>query len=200
VRTLCRVARFLLLYRGSPPQRIHPSSSSLFAHLHAPFLFVIRRPPRSTLFPYTTLFRSRGVAPREAAALRRGRRDRVVGRGPGEGDHPHRLAGGRVPDYRLTRCSEQSRRKAVTQSHGAPADVARHARRAASDRHGSTLAARFAVGSSGGVRCRSPSSWPVASRGSNTGRSPASLRQSPPRSCSAASSPKSLRRTSPSVS
>src|SRR5207237_10743827 len=86
VRTLCRVARFLLLYRGSPPQRIHPSSSSLFAHLHAPFLFVIRRPPRSTLFPYTTLFRSRGVAPREAAALRRGRRDRVVGRGPGRSE------------------------------------------------------------------------------------------------------------------
>src|SRR2546426_5696702 len=26
---------------------------------------MIRRPPRSTLFPYTTLFRSRGDAPRE---------------------------------------------------------------------------------------------------------------------------------------
>src|SRR3712207_7540312 len=28
----------------------------------------MRRPPRSTLFPYTTLFRSRGVAPEEYAA------------------------------------------------------------------------------------------------------------------------------------
>src|SRR5438552_7368037 len=68
----------------------------------------MRPPPRYTLFPYPTLFRS------------------------------------------------QSRRKAVTQSHGATADAVRHARRAASDRHGSTLAARFALGSSGGVRCRSP--------------------------------------------
>src|SRR2546430_7464634 len=28
---------------------------------------MIRRPPRSTLFPYTTLFRSNGVRPRSAA-------------------------------------------------------------------------------------------------------------------------------------
>src|SRR2546430_8175538 len=34
---------------------------------------MIRRPPRSTLFPYTTLFRSRGVE------------RRVVGRAPGAG-------------------------------------------------------------------------------------------------------------------
>src|SRR3712207_6936975 len=36
---------------------------------------MIRRPPRSTLFPYTTLFRSRGVGPPEdlsQAPLRRG--------------------------------------------------------------------------------------------------------------------------------
>src|SRR5438445_2570562 len=26
------------------------------------FFFMIRRPPRSTLFPYTTLFRSRGIS------------------------------------------------------------------------------------------------------------------------------------------
>src|SRR5256885_10238286 len=31
---------------------------------------MIRRPPRSTLFPYTTLFRSRDRAPRFAAAYR----------------------------------------------------------------------------------------------------------------------------------
>src|SRR5438132_4556177 len=29
------------------------------AHYHFFFLLIIRRPPRSTLFPYTTLFRSR---------------------------------------------------------------------------------------------------------------------------------------------
>src|SRR2546423_10866160 len=28
---------------------------------------MIRRPPRSTLFPYTTLFRSRGAAPRDTS-------------------------------------------------------------------------------------------------------------------------------------
>src|SRR2546429_953458 len=40
---------------------------------------MIRRPPRSTLFPYTTLFRSRRRRPREEglAALTRGRQRRV---------------------------------------------------------------------------------------------------------------------------
>src|SRR3712207_6895205 len=37
---------------------------------------MIRRPPRSTLFPYTTLFRSRGVRRRHHAAV--GGRDRVA--------------------------------------------------------------------------------------------------------------------------
>src|SRR5476649_3008210 len=36
------------------------------------FFFMIRRPPRSTLFPYTTLFRSRARAP--IARMRGGRR------------------------------------------------------------------------------------------------------------------------------
>src|SRR3712207_7845618 len=40
---------------------------------------MIRRPPRSTLFPYTTLFRSRAAAPQgrggEAEARRAGRRN-----------------------------------------------------------------------------------------------------------------------------
>src|SRR2546425_5001354 len=31
----------------------------LFNHIHNFFFLMIRRPPRSTLFPYTTLFRSR---------------------------------------------------------------------------------------------------------------------------------------------
>src|SRR2546422_8548325 len=34
---------------------------------------MIRRPPRSTLFPYTTLFRSPGVFPAQRDAERRGR-------------------------------------------------------------------------------------------------------------------------------
>src|SRR3712207_9005847 len=41
---------------------------------------MIRRPPRSTLFPYTTLFRSRGVVDRvgrDPHALRAGQRQRV---------------------------------------------------------------------------------------------------------------------------
>src|SRR2546425_3699934 len=37
---------------------------------------MIRRPPRSTLFPYTTLFRSRGRARRAAAAAVQRRLDR----------------------------------------------------------------------------------------------------------------------------
>src|SRR3712207_9556630 len=39
---------------------------STFLSVNSTFFFLmIRRPPRSTLFPYTTLFRSRGLAPRE---------------------------------------------------------------------------------------------------------------------------------------
>src|SRR5687768_18302062 len=41
------------------------------------FFLMIRRPPRSTLFPYTTLFRSQGRPPRRrGAAARRLRRRR----------------------------------------------------------------------------------------------------------------------------
>src|SRR3989442_6091937 len=36
------------------------------------FFLMIRRPPRSTLFPYTTLFRSRIVAPKESGGRRIG--------------------------------------------------------------------------------------------------------------------------------
>src|SRR5256712_2260778 len=72
------------------------------------FFLMIRRPPRSTLFPYTTLFRSRpdhagpdprrvqqadgGVLPRDARALERGPaggRDRRHGDHDGLGDRPH---------------------------------------------------------------------------------------------------------------
>src|SRR5438128_6602205 len=46
---------------------------------------MIRRPPRSTLFPYTTLFRSHRRGPRrsrvDVLAVDRGRRSGVLGRG-----------------------------------------------------------------------------------------------------------------------
>src|SRR5258706_8666846 len=43
---------------------------------------MIRRPPRSTLFPYTTLFRSRGARARDFAAIGTGAR-RAPGRTAG---------------------------------------------------------------------------------------------------------------------
>src|SRR3712207_6957035 len=52
---------------------------------------MIRRPPRSTLFPYTTLFRSHGGAARRPVSHARGRRRRAPvprvaeGRGAGAG-------------------------------------------------------------------------------------------------------------------
>src|SRR2546425_5607827 len=65
---------------------------------------MIRRPPRSTLFPYTTLFRS--LRPRRVLR-HEGRRPRREGAGgldpPPEGrrrDHVHRRAGGPRPPAR----------------------------------------------------------------------------------------------------
>src|SRR3712207_6490535 len=52
------------------------------------FFLMIRRPPRSTLFPYTTLFRSPGPAGRGADAARPGR---VAGR---RGRLPHPVDAG----------------------------------------------------------------------------------------------------------
>src|SRR2546430_6263443 len=50
-------------------------------HVYSPFVFffflMIRRPPRSTLFPYTTLFRSHRSAPRPGGA--QGRQDTLAG-------------------------------------------------------------------------------------------------------------------------
>src|SRR3712207_7665018 len=53
---------------------------------------MIRRPPRSTLFPYTTLFRSRLLGGRRA-----GVRDRAGGLGMGR---PHPAGRGRLPERR----------------------------------------------------------------------------------------------------
>src|SRR2546429_9544884 len=46
-----------------------PHSALLFCLLF--FFLMIRRPPRSTLFPYTTLFRSRSASPAPAGSARR---------------------------------------------------------------------------------------------------------------------------------
>src|SRR3712207_7343179 len=62
---------------------------------------MIRRPPRSTLFPYTTLFRSGLAQPREAAAVRGG------GRGDARPHRPRRRAvarGGRRRQAARPRC------------------------------------------------------------------------------------------------
>src|SRR3712207_8275150 len=73
------------------------------------FFLMIRRPPRSTLFPYTTLFRSsrRDVDP---AAARRGRGARSArARMPGRGGDEARwgaAAGGRA--RRATRSEEHT--------------------------------------------------------------------------------------------
>src|SRR3712207_8916395 len=61
---------------------------------------MIRQPPRSTLFPYTTLFRSPGVEQRDEGLGHRRPRPRVAhGEAPGpEEDHrPHHLVLDRRP-------------------------------------------------------------------------------------------------------
>src|SRR3712207_8996608 len=68
------------------------------------FLFLmIRRPPRSTLFPYTTLFRS--ALPRALPARGPGPHPRRVGREPGGAARQVLLAHGRrpAPDRKSTR-------------------------------------------------------------------------------------------------
>src|SRR3989441_11428560 len=56
-----------------------PRSSNLFSIILF-FFLMIRRPPRSTLFPYTTLFRSCELRP--AGRLRGARQARRAGEGP----------------------------------------------------------------------------------------------------------------------
>src|SRR2546425_7225701 len=53
---------------------------------------MIRRPPRSTLFPYTTLFRSHGAAAGAAARSRRAARSDGHLGGGGHGGHGFDLA------------------------------------------------------------------------------------------------------------
>src|SRR5690242_21148895 len=73
---------------------------------------MIRRPPRSTLFPYTTLFRSRGGEGRVEAQVRRNGRGGVPPRRrpaqsrpdvAGHGFAPGRYRQGRARDRKSTR-------------------------------------------------------------------------------------------------
>src|SRR2546425_3582445 len=57
---------------------------------------MIRRPPRSTLFPYTTLFRSRDPRRRQHLRGRRGGAEEPAARVPGQ--VPGRLDGGLLAD------------------------------------------------------------------------------------------------------
>src|SRR5438105_15843818 len=58
-------------------------STILFSSFSSFFFLMIRRPPRSTLFPYTTLFRSGDV---EKAGKERGDRRFAAARGPGRSE------------------------------------------------------------------------------------------------------------------
>src|SRR3954462_14067644 len=75
--TIISYAVFCLKKKQTPPGRLRPSwrepdagvptrsPGARPAEFHAPldfFFLMIRRPPRSTLFPYTTLFRSNETA------------------------------------------------------------------------------------------------------------------------------------------
>src|SRR5436190_11302703 len=64
---------------------------------------MIRRPPRSTLFPYTTLFRSCASVPRAAAVLRAGG-PRRQGRSGSSSSHPF------SPARCRRRCQAQDRK------------------------------------------------------------------------------------------
>src|SRR3712207_7092902 len=70
---------------------------------------MIRRPPRSTLFPYTTLFRSPDVGPRAAVDDRpAGREDRVLlAQAPEDVDRDVALREQRVEHEAVRRRSEE---------------------------------------------------------------------------------------------
>src|SRR3712207_7818609 len=84
------------------------------------FFLMIRRPPRSTLFPYTTLFRSQGqgissegspVAEDGPGRQGPARREPPAAGSGGEDSHRYcdqRLRGGRVPAVRHERSEEHT--------------------------------------------------------------------------------------------
>src|SRR3989449_11359482 len=74
---------------------------------------MIRRPPRSTLFPYTTLFRSlrtsREADPRAARGMRRKRKDKLTVRVPNPAAPvKERL---KTPAHKVHRSAKQYRRR-----------------------------------------------------------------------------------------
>src|SRR5260370_20503777 len=81
------------------------------------FFLMIRRPPRSTLFPYTTLFRSHRARELPASPRPRPRISErgVPGRHPGEGGAPPRAPPGRVRAEPVGARSEEH--KSELQSH-----------------------------------------------------------------------------------
>src|SRR5260221_6777530 len=72
---------------------------------------MIRRPPRSTLFPYTTLFRS-AAARRERLAT-----PTAVGTHASDGRRPALGGHGRPPTYRATRPSLDRKSTRLNSSH-----------------------------------------------------------------------------------
>src|SRR5256885_13130295 len=80
---------------------------SLFCYCLSFFFLMIRRPPRSTLFPYTTLFRSRGARP-----VRRPGTDR-----PGRDRQSHRRRRGVVGRLRLFRTRRDRKSTRLNSSH-----------------------------------------------------------------------------------
>src|SRR3712207_8431922 len=71
------------------------------------FFLMIRRPPRSTLFPYTTLFRSRGRGPH--GRPRRGGDERgLAGRRAADGARRDRAGAGRRARLRGRRSEEHT--------------------------------------------------------------------------------------------
>src|SRR6266536_2470664 len=73
-----RKGRWSRLCSLSPPAAVSPCCSCSPSRLF--FFLMIRRPPRSTLFPYTTLFRSRAPPASQCSWPRRRRTGRGRGR------------------------------------------------------------------------------------------------------------------------
>src|SRR6185436_11034812 len=73
------------------------------------FFLMIRRPPRSTLFPYTTLFRSHAAPPRADDQPRRGH----VGARPRSEEHTSEL---QSPDHLVCRLLLEKKKKNKTRT------------------------------------------------------------------------------------
>src|SRR5439155_22725492 len=81
------------------------------------FFLMIRQPPRSTLFPYTTLFRSRADARVQRGGGPGGKgRDRPRARGRGAAQVGDRVADGQVP--RSVRAGRSEEHTSELQSRG----------------------------------------------------------------------------------